>query len=236
VVDPTAEVGAFVYIGERVHIGARVVLYPGTWIDADSKIGADSVLYGGVKVYAQSEIGARCILHAGAVIGSDGFGYVQENGKQIKVPQLGRAILHDDVEIGANTTVDRGAIGDTVIGEGTKIDNLVQVGHNCILGKNNIICSMVGLSGTTTVGDNSLLAGMVGTKGHVKIGSRVQVAGQTGVSKDIADDQAVKGYPPMPLREYLKVQTLFTRLPEIYKRLQQVEKLLRPTGQGESRD
>jgi UDP-3-O-[3-hydroxymyristoyl] glucosamine N-acyltransferase len=222
-VDPTAQIGAHVVISPGAKVGRDVVLYPHVWIGENVQVGDQSVLYSGVKVYHDCVLGKRNILHAGAVVGSDGFGFLPTETGLIKIPQIGRALLHDDVEVGANSTIDRGTIDDTVVGKGTKIDNLVQIGHNCKIGQNCIFCAFVGVSGNTVVGNNVLLAGQVGTKGHMKIGDNVQVGAQSGVSKDVPSNSKVKGYPPQPLKEYLRLQVLIQRLPEIYKRLTKLE-------------
>jgi UDP-3-O-[3-hydroxymyristoyl] glucosamine N-acyltransferase len=226
-IDPSSEISAFARVDAGAKIGAGVILHSGTWIGADAEVGEKSILYSGVKVHPRCVVGKRNILHAGCVIGSDGFGFTKEkSGENVKVPQVGRAILSDDVEVGANSTIDRGTLDDTYIGEGTKIDNLVQIGHNCRLGKNNLICAMAGLSGHTIVGDSCLLAGNVGTKGHLSIGDYVQVGAQSGVTKDLPSHSDVKGYPARPVKDFLKNQVLLLRLPEIYKRLVSIEKSL----------
>jgi len=222
-VDPTAHIGPHVIVDAGAHIGPRVVMHAGAWVGESAKVGEDSILYGGVKIYHESILGKRNIIHAGAVIGSDGFGFIPDKTSLLKIPQIGRAILHDDVEVGANSTIDRGTIEDTVIGRGTKIDNLVQIGHNSKLGENCILCAFVGVSGNTTIGNNVLLAGQVGTKGHMKIGDNTQIGAQSGVSKDIPANSKVKGYPPQPLPEYLRLQALIQKLPEIYRRLVKLE-------------
>jgi UDP-3-O-[3-hydroxymyristoyl] glucosamine N-acyltransferase len=230
VIDATAEVHEGCQIGPFVHVaaGARierdVVLHSHVWIGEGASVGEGSILYGGVKVYPRSVVGKRNILHSGAVIGADGFGFLRDGEKLVKIPQVGRAVLHDDVEVGANTTIDRGAFDDTVVGAGTKIDNHVQIGHNVRIGKSGIFCAFAGISGNTTIGDNVLFAGQAGTKGHMKVGNNVSVGAQSGVSKNIPDGQNVKGYPAQPLNEYLKNQALFLKLPEIYKRLVKLEK------------
>ena len=223
IVDPTAQIHAHVTIEAGAKISQHVVLYPGVWIGENAIIGENSILYGGVKIYHDSVIGKRNILHAGCVIGSDGFGFIPDKTGLLKIPQVGKAILNDDVEVGANSTIDRGTIEDTVIGRGTKIDNLVQIGHNCKVGENCIMCAFVGVSGNTTIGNNVLLAGQVGTKGHMKIGDNTQVGAQSGVSKDVPPNSKVKGYPPQPLKEYLRLQALIQKLPDIYKRLVKLE-------------
>jgi len=229
-IDPSAEihesvqVDAFVVVGARTKVAAGAVLKAGVWIGDDVVIGEESILNAGVKIYHQCILGKRNTIHSGAVIGADGFGFIPDSSGLTKIPQVGKVVLHDDVEVGANSTIDRGTLEDTVIGRGTKIDNLVQIGHNCKIGKNVILCGFVGLAGNTTIGDNCLLAGQVGVAGHLTIGDNVQIAAQTGVSKDVASNQKVKGYPPQPLNEYLKLQVMIHKLPEIYKRLVAAEK------------
>jgi len=215
-----------VFIGENVKIGARTVLYPGVVILNDTSIGSDGIIYPNVSVYQNSKIGNRVIIGSGSVVGSDGFGYVKDDdGSMIKVPHLGGVIIEDDVEIGSNTSIDRGTLGDTHIKKGTKIDNLVQVAHNCIIGENNILCGSVGLSGSTELGNNVVMAARSGTKGHIKIGDNSIVTAVTNVSKDLKPGSHVKGvYPARPIEEELKIQTLVGKLPEIYERLKKLEK------------
>jgi len=215
-----------VFIGENVKIGARTVVYPGVVILNNVSIGSDGILYPNVSIYQNSRIGDRVIIGSGSVVGSDGFGYVKDdNGSMIKVPHLGGVIIGDDVEIGSNTSIDRGTLGDTHIKKGTKIDNLVQVAHNCIIGENNILCGSVGLSGSTELGNNVIMAARSGTKGHIKIGDNCIVTALTNVSKDLQPGSQVKGvYPARPIEEELKIQTLVGKLPEIYERLKKLEK------------
>ncbi|MDZ4677869.1 MAG: UDP-3-O-(3-hydroxymyristoyl)glucosamine N-acyltransferase [Oligoflexia bacterium] len=225
-IHPTAQIEAFVSIGAKAQVGAHVILHSGVWVGEGAVIGEGSVLYSGAKIYHRCIVGKRNVIHAGAVIGSDGFGFIKNKGVNEKIPQVGRAILHDDVEVGANSAIDRGTLDDTVIGEGTKIDNLVQVGHNSKIGKQGIFCAFVGVSGNTIVGDNVLMAGQSATKGHLQIGDNVSVGGKTGVTKDLPSNVVVKGNPPQPLNEYLRTRALYLRLPEIYKRLLRLEEKL----------
>lgn len=215
-----------VFVDEGVTIGKRTVLFPGVVVLKGAKLGDDVVVYPNVSIYHNTSIGNRVIIGGGTVIGSDGFGFIKdEKGKMIKVPHIGGVIIGDDVEIGSNTSIDRGTIGNTIIKKGTKIDNLVQVAHNCIVGENNILCGMVGLSGSTELGDNVIMGANSGTKGHIKIGDNCIVTARTSVSKDLKPGSEVKGmYPARPIAEELKVQTLVGKLPELYERLKKLEK------------
>ncbi|MCC6276560.1 MAG: UDP-3-O-(3-hydroxymyristoyl)glucosamine N-acyltransferase [Oligoflexia bacterium] len=230
----TAEIGPFVFVGADSEIGAGCILKSGSYVGQHVKIGDNCLIHAGARVLDYCVVGHRVILHPGACVGGDGFGFIPHEGAQLKIPQVGKVILGDDVEVGCNSTIDRGTVGDTIVGEGTKIDNLVQIGHNCIIGKHNILCAFVGLSGNTTVGDYCLFAGQSATKGHLKIGSFVQIGGQTGVSKDLPSKVSVKGYPAQPVTEYLKNQALVMKLPEIYKRLLSIEKLVKGTNDAET--
>ena len=177
---PTAHIGPHCTVGERVKIGARAVLQAGNFVGDDSRLGEDVNLFPNVTLYPRTEIGHRVRIHASTVIGSDGFGYVQDGGIHRKVPQIGNVVIGDDVEIGANVTIDRGALGSTVIGKGTKIDNLVQIAHNVEIGEHSIVIAQVGISGSTKLGNYVILAGQVGLAGHLKIGNHVTVAAQVG--------------------------------------------------------
>ena len=232
-ISPTANLGKdltlypFVYIGDRCSIGDRVTLYPGVYVGEDSSIGEDSVLYPNVSVYSGTIIGKRVILHSGVVVGSDGFGYEKEGKKNLKIPQLGIAEIEDDVEIGANTTIDRAAFGKTIIRRGVKIDNLVQVAHNVTIGEDSIIVAQVGISGSTKIGSNVILAGQVGLVGHIEIGDNVMVGAQSGVTHDLPSNQAYVGSPALPHRDFLRAITVFPKLPEMRKTLIEIEKRLK---------
>ena len=225
-VDPTAHIGPFCAIGERVKIGAGAVLEGGNHVAADSQIGEGTRLFPNVTVYARSIIGARVRVHAGTVIGSDGFGYVFDQGMHRKVPQVGNVIIHDDVEIGANVTIDRGALGPTVIGKGSKIDNLVQIAHNVVVGDYSIIIAQVGIAGSTKMGKHVTLAGQVGLAGHLKIGDRVTVSAQAGVMNDIPDGEKWLGSPARPDRQMKRQFIAVERLPELLQRVKEIERRL----------
>lgn len=225
-VDPTAHVGPCCVIGNSARIGARVVLHGGNHIGADSKLGDDTVLFPNVTLYPRTDLGQRVRIHAGTVIGSDGYGYVQDAGTHRKVPQIGNVIIGDDVEIGANVTIDRGALGPTVIGKGTKIDNLVQIAHNVQIGEHCIVISQVGIAGSTKLGNYVVLAGQVGLAGHLKIGNQVTVAAQSGVMHDIPDGQKWLGSPAMPDKEMKRQFIALKHLHELSKRVKELERQL----------
>jgi UDP-3-O-[3-hydroxymyristoyl] glucosamine N-acyltransferase len=231
-ISPTAKLGKdltvypFVYIGDRCSIGDRATLYPGVSVGEDSSIGEDSILYPNVSVYSATIIGKRVMLHSGVVVGSEGFGYVKEGKRNLKIPQVGIVEIEDDVEIGANTTIDRAALGKTIIRRGVKIDNLVQVAHNVVIGEDSIIVAQVGISGSTKIGSNVTLAGQVGVVGHVEIGDNAMVGAQAGVTHDLPGNRGYVGSPALPHREFLRAITVFPKLPEMRKTLLDLEKRL----------
>jgi len=205
-------VGPFTTIGERVVIGNNVTIFQNVSIEAGSVVGDDSIIYPNVVIYDGTRIGRRCIIHASVVIGSDGYGFAMHEGKHHKIPQIGIVRIEDDVEIGAGTTIDRAALGETVIGEGTKIDNLVQIGHNVKIGKHCLLVSQVGIAGSTELGDQVFVAGQSGFSGHLKIGHRVQVAAKSAVLEDVPDDTKVMGSPAMPFNEFARRHAALKRL------------------------
>jgi UDP-3-O-[3-hydroxymyristoyl] glucosamine N-acyltransferase len=204
--------GHFVVIGENVVIGDNVTVFQNVSIEAGSVIGDHSIIYPNVVVYDGTRIGRRCIIHSGVVIGSDGYGFATHAGKHHKIPQIGIVRIEDDVEIGAGTTIDRAALGETVIGEGTKIDNLVQIGHNVKVGKHCLLVSQVGIAGSTELGDYVAVAGQSGFSGHLKIGNRVQVAAKSAVLDDVPDDTKVMGSPAVPFTEFARRQAALKKL------------------------
>ncbi|MDI7258375.1 MAG: UDP-3-O-(3-hydroxymyristoyl)glucosamine N-acyltransferase [Thermodesulfobacteriota bacterium] len=232
-VSPTAQLGKdltiypYVYIGDRCRIEDRVTLYPGVYVGEDSAIGEDSVLHSNVSVYSGSMIGKRVILHSGVVVGADGFGFVKDGKKNVKIPQVGSVEIEDDVEIGANTTIDRAALGKTIIRKGVKIDNLVQIAHNVVIGEDSIIVAQVGIAGSTKIGSNVTLAGQVGVVGHIEIGDNVMVGAQSGVGHDLPANQGYSGSPAVPHREWLRTVTTLSKLPEMRKTLTDIEKRLK---------
>jgi len=222
-VESSATIYPFVSVRQGAHIGKNVVLYPGVYIGEGVSIGDDSILYPNVAVYSDADIGKRVIVHSGTVLGADGFGYVWDGEKHYKVPQVGRLVIEDDVEIGANTAIDRGALEDTKIGVGSKIDNLVQIGHNCQVGAFCIICGQVGLAGRVKVGDGSILAGQVGTADGVKIAHGTKVSAQSGLMKDTKHNDVIAGSPAMDFKDYFKVVAHLKKLPEMTKKIRQLE-------------
>jgi UDP-3-O-[3-hydroxymyristoyl] glucosamine N-acyltransferase len=205
-------IGAFVSIGDDVTVGDDVVIYPNVTIEPGSVIGEKTIIYSNVAVYHGTKIGRRCIIHSGAVLGADGFGFATHAGMHHKIPQIGSVRIEDDVEIGANTTIDRAALGETVIGEGTKIDNLVQVGHNVRIGKHCLLVSQSGVAGSTTLGDYVVVAGQSGFAGHLTIGDRVQVAAKSAVLGDVEAGQKVMGSPAVPFRDFARREAALRRL------------------------
>jgi UDP-3-O-[3-hydroxymyristoyl] glucosamine N-acyltransferase len=228
-VHPTAVLGEGVLLGANVSIGAhvvvergavlgdRVALLPGVYVGAEAVLGDDCYLWPNVVVRERCRLGKRVIVHAGAVIGADGFGYVRDGAHQLKVPQVGIVDVGDDVEIGANATIDRATTGVTSIGEGVKIDNLVQVAHNVTIGPHTIVCAQVGISGSTQVGREVTLGGQAGVIGHITIGDRATVAGKAGVTKSVLPEARVSGYPAADHEQALRVQAYARRLPELVR-------------------
>src|SRR3984957_4751135 len=201
-IDPTAHIGPYCVIGEKAQIGARSVLQAGDHVGHNSHIGEDVNLFPNVVIYPRTQIGNRVRIHSGTVIGSDGFGYVLDEGAHRKVPQIGSVIIGEDVEIGANVTVDRGALGPTIIGKGTKIDNLVQIAHNVSIGEHSLVVAQVGIAGSSKLGNYVILGGQVGVAGPLKSGDQVTIAAQSGVMHDIKDGAKLLGSPAIPDRQF----------------------------------
>ena len=218
-------VGPHAYIGRRATIGSGAVIGPGVYIGDDVSIGESVWIHARASIFPGTRIGNRVVLHAGCVIGSDGFGWAFVEDRSERIPQIGNVVLEDDVEIGANTCIDRAQTGSTRIGAGTKIDNLVQVGHNCRIGKHCVIAALTGLAGSTVIGDYVKVAGQVGFKGHVTVGSGVTIAGQSGVWKDVADGATVSGNPAHDHRDELRREVMIRKLPKLFDRVEALERL-----------
>lgn len=222
-------IGAFAYIGEGVKLGENVKIYPQTFVGENSEIMDSTVLYAGVKVYADTKIGKNCILHSGVVIGSDGFGFApKSDGSYSKIQQIGNVVIEDDVEIGANTTIDCATMGSTIIRQGAKLDNLIQIAHNVEVGKNVVIASQAGVSGSTKIGENTILGGQVGVVGHISIAKGSKINAKSGISKSILEeDQKWNGTPAQKFTDSLRSQAVLRRLPEIEKKIAELELLLK---------
>lgn len=221
----TVWVGDYVVIGSGVRIGKNVQIYPHVFIDDNCCIGADTVIYSGVKIYHSSQIGQRCIIHSGVVIGADGFGFApRPDGSYEKIPQTGNVIVEDDVEIGANTTIDRATLGSTIIRQGTKLDNLIMVAHNCEIGKHTVIASQSGFSGSTKIGDYCKIGGQVGVAGHLKIGNYVTLAAKAGITNHVPDGSKLMGAPAIDAAKFKRIFILSKHLEEIVKRIDVLEK------------
>ena len=217
-------VGAFVVIGDGAAIGARTIVYPNVVIGPGAAIGDDCVVHAHVSIRERVRLGHRVIVQDGAVIGGDGFGFVrQSDGSHFKIPQHGDVVIEDDVEIGANTTIDRPAVGETRIGAGCKIDNLVQIAHGVIIGRRSLLAAQVGIAGSTTIEDDVVLAGQVGVAGHLRIGKGVVATAQTGVPNSVEAGTMISGYPAIPNREWLKASAVFRQLPALKKRVAELE-------------
>jgi UDP-3-O-[3-hydroxymyristoyl] glucosamine N-acyltransferase len=223
-IDPTAHIGPGCVIGPRVKLGARSVLIGGNHIGRDCQIGDDVCLFPNVVVYARSQIGHRVAIHAGTVIGSDGYGYVFDEGKHRKVLQVGNVVIHDDVEIGANSAIDRGALGSTVIGQGTKIDNLVHVAHNVVIGRHCLVMGQAGFAGSTRLGDYCVIASQSGIAGHLKLGHQAMVGAKSGVMRDVPDKGVVLGIPAAPDKQAKRQFIAIQHLPEMIRRMRDLEK------------
>jgi UDP-3-O-[3-hydroxymyristoyl] glucosamine N-acyltransferase len=213
-----------VYIGEHVTIGDRVTVHPGAVIYEQTTIGSDVTIHSNVSIRERCRIGSRVIIHNGAVIGGDGFGYVPEGKRYFKIPQVGIVVIEDDVEIGANTTIDRAALDTTFIGRGVKIDNLVQVAHNCQIGEDTAIAAQTGISGSCTIGRNVTISGQVAMAGHLRVGDNIILAGRCGVTGNLEQPGVYSGIPPMPHKEWLKASVVFPKLPEMKKTIAALEK------------
>ena len=229
-VHPTAKTGANVAIGhfavieEDVVLGDNVQIHSGVQIAAGCVIGNGTVIFPHAVLYRSSVVGSRCIIHSGAVIGAFGFGYDSSQGTHKLSPQIGNVVIEDGVEIGANSTIDRATYGSTIIGEGTKIDNFVMIGHNCKIGKHNLLCAHTGIAGSTTTGTHVVMAGRVGVRDHVHIGDRAVIGAMAGILGDVEPDVRIVGIPATPEKEQMRIQIALQRLPEMQKKFKELQK------------
>lgn len=231
-VAPTAKIGENVYlapfacVGDNAEIGDNTELHPHATVGRNAKVGNNCILYTNSNVYHDCIVGNNCILHSGSVIGADGFGFAPTPNGYDKIPQIGIAILEDDVEIGANTCVDRATMGATIIRKGVKLDNLIQVAHNVEIGSNTVIASQTGIAGSTKVGEWCMFGGQVGIAGHIKIGDKVNLGAQSGVPGSIKSGQSLIGTPPIEMKNFFKSSAVFKKLPEMYMELNNLKKEL----------
>ncbi|MBK9391436.1 MAG: UDP-3-O-(3-hydroxymyristoyl)glucosamine N-acyltransferase [Bacteroidetes bacterium] len=232
VIEPSAKVGSdvyigpYAYVGDNCQIGDGCSLYPHVYIGDNTNVGGRSILYPGVKVYHECILGEGCIIHAGSVIGSDGFGFApQSENEYMKIPQLGNVILEDNVEIGANVTIDRATMGSTIIRKGVKLDNLIQIGHNVEVGENTVMAAQSGIAGSTKIGKNCMFGGQVGIAGHIKIANGTKIGAQAGILSVIKEENtAIIGSPAIDVRQFMKSSVLFKRLPDMKTKLDTLEK------------
>jgi UDP-3-O-[3-hydroxymyristoyl] glucosamine N-acyltransferase len=231
-IDPSAHIGPACVIGEEVEIGAGCVLEALDFVGEGCRLGRDVRLFPNVTLYNRTEVGNRVRIHAGTVVGADGFGYVEEGSTHIKVPQIGQVIIRDDVELGAQVAVDRGALGPTVIGEGTKVDNLVQIAHNVGIGANCMIVAQTGIAGSTKIGDDVTLGGQCGVSGHLRLGNGVSVAAQSGVMRNLRDGESVLGTPAVPDRQAKRQIIALQHLPDLRRQFQDLERRVADLERG----
>ena len=222
-----AYVGAFAYIGTGCRIGRGVKVYPQAYVGPGVTLGDNTVVYPGARIYHGCRIGARCIIHAGAVIGADGFGFAPTaDGSYSKIPQIGIVEIHDDVEIGANTTIDRATMGATVIEQGAKLDNLIQAGHNVTVGRNTVMAAQVGIAGSTHIGANCMVGGQVGFAGHITVGDGSKFGAQSGVPNSVAANARLLGSPAVPERDFARQVVYTKRLADLFARVAAIEKAI----------
>ena len=219
-----AYVGAFAYIGKGCRIAPGAKIYPQAYLGDNVSVGKDSIIYSGVKIYHGCKVGERCIIHSGAVIGADGFGFAPVDGHYDKIPQIGNVEIGDDVEIGANTTVDRAMMGSTRIANGVKLDNLIQIAHNCTVGESTVMAAQAGVAGSTHIGSHCMIGGQVGLAGHITVGDGAQIAAQSGTQKSVMAGARLFGSPAMDLREYGRQAVNVKNLPGLYDAVRRLEK------------
>ena len=217
-------VGSFAYVADNVIIDDNCEIYPHSFIGDNVKIGKNTIIYPGVKIYHNTIIGSNVIIHSGAVIGADGFGFSRDGDIYNKIPQLGNVIIEDNVEIGANTTIDRSVMGSTIIRKGVKLDNLIQIAHNCEIGENTVMAAQVGIAGTTKIEENCVLGGQVGIGGHITIGKNSQIGAQSGIISNTKEGSELLGSPAYPVKNFFKSSIIIPKLPEIYRQINVMEK------------
>lgn len=223
-----AYIGAFAYIGAGAKIGKGAKIYPQSYIGAGCSVGEDTVIYPGVKVYVGCTIGSNCIIHSGAVIGADGFGFAPDaQGVYNKIPQMGNVAIADNVEIGANTTIDRAMMGSTRIGKGVKLDNLVQIAHNVEVGDNTVMAAQAGVAGSAKIGSGCMLGGQVGVAGHITVGDGTQVGAQSGIPNNVKPGSRIMGYPAVPALTFARQTALLRRLPDLFDQVASIEKTIK---------
>lgn len=220
-----AYIGAFAYIGENVKLAQGVKIFPNSYVGNNVEIGENTILYPGVKIYHGCKIGSNCIIHAGAVIGADGFGFAPDkDGIYNKIPQLGNVVISDNVEVGANTCIDRAVMGSTTIGKGVKLDNLIQIAHNVSVGENTVMASQVGIAGSAHVGSNCMFGGQVGIAGHISIGDNVKLGAQSGIPNSVKKGSSLLGTPGIPAFDFARQVAMLKRLRQLFERVDDIEK------------
>jgi len=232
-----ASIGAHAVIDDGASVGPGTIVYPGAYIGIGARVGSGCTVYPGAVIMDGCTVGDRVIIHANAVVGSDGFGFAEDEGVFHKIPQTGTVRIEDDVEIGAGVTIDRATLGETVVGRGTKVDNLAQIAHNVKIGPHSIVVAQVGIAGSATIGSHVMIGGQAGINGHITIGDGVMVSAKAGVVQDLPPGGVVSGYPAIPHREWLRAQSLFGRLPEMKKKIAELEARIKGLeGKPEKKD
>ncbi|WP_405292960.1 UDP-3-O-(3-hydroxymyristoyl)glucosamine N-acyltransferase [Algibacter sp. Ld11] len=218
--------GAFSYIADNVVVGNNVKIFPNSYIGDNVTLGDNTIIFSGAKIYSDTQIGKNCVVNSGAIIGADGFGFApNENGGYNKIPQIGNVILEDFVDVGAGTTIDRATLGSTIVREGVKLDNQIQIAHNVEIGKNTVIAAQTGIAGSTHIGENCQIGGQVGIAGHITIGNNVKIQAQSGIARHVKDNEILQGSPALAISDYNKSYVHFKNLPKIVKNINDLEKI-----------
>lgn len=221
-----AYIGAFAYVGSGAELGAGVQIYPQVYVGDGCRIGDGTIIYAGARIYAGCVIGRNCIIHSGAVVGADGFGFAPVGDSYEKIPQMGNVVIEDDVEIGANTTVDRATMGSTIIHRGVKLDNLIQIAHNCSVGDNTVMASQSGVAGSTKIGSHCMIGGQVGIVGHSHVGDRTEIAAQSGLAHGAGDGERLMGSPAVDFGTFARREVLLKKLPSLFADVAEIKKTL----------